>query len=449
MSLLIFIVENKQRRLISQQVKDHGVAIARSIAAMSITYLVTYNYVALQQNAEKAIKEKGISSVIIHDKEGRVAAYSRHGERQGEELTDTVSLNALRVTDVLIQRTFYTETSERIFDIAVPVYIEGSSERWGVVRVGISLEEMYKEIFRTRLTLIAFGIVAIMVGSLGAVILSKRITRPIHELAKGMVFFSQGNLQHRVELKTGDEIGELAENFNRMAEEILSNQEKMRHAERLAAVGIMAAGIAHEIKNPLTAIKTFVQLLPSRYMSDDFRTRFNTTVPREIDRVTRIIQDLLDLSRKPKLQLLRIDVNLLITQTLDIFYTEMDKRGIALQTKLEEGIPLILGDTEYIKRAFSNFIINAIHAMPQGGTLSINTRSGLESVIVTFEDSGAGMSPEILKNIFDPFFTTKEKGIGLGMVITKKIVEEHDGDIGVWSEVGRGSVFQIKFPVNF
>lgn len=236
---------------------------------------------------------------------------------------------------------------------------------------------------------------------------------------------------------------------------------KMRQSERLAALGTLAAGMAHEIRNPLSAIKTFVQLLPRKSAQSDFMDKFQRTVPRELNRINRLIEDLLELSRTPKYHFELLNVNELISQTVDFFDMEFREHGIQCLTNLKIDLPEVEADADQLTKAFHNLIRNAIQAMPQGGRLTIESSFSAMSLLrsdsgqnaqescvqVSFTDTGNGITPEALKNIFNPFFTTKDAGTGLGLAITHKVITEHRGQIDVASEEGQGTCFRLFLPV--
>lgn len=580
MAFVIVLVEKRQSETIQEEAIKRGLAIARNLAAVSTNALLTYNYVVLEQNAERVALEEDIVYVIIHDKESKVASYSQHDEKQGTVLTDEVSRRALSAKTPLIQSTLAEGKKARLFDISVPVYIKESGEKWGTIRIGLSLERMYHQIFRTRLNLFILGLFAILLGILGSVFFGRRITRPISKLVETTISASRGNFEQGIDIQTGDEIEELGRNFNHMIEqirlhrnelenrlreitslkaytdnilssmtnglitidlgekivtlnemaeqilgkrreeiqglpsrqalgdqhplyqmmaktlsseeaifypeldlkkeesslwltastslltdgedtkigvlvifqditEIIALQEKLRHADRLAAMGTLSAGLAHEIKNPLSAIKTFVQLLPKKFQSPSFMEKFNTTVPREIDRINLLVEDLLELTRRRTRPSVNLDVTLLIQQVIDLHGEEMGKRRITFENRLDGAVPPILGNSETLYRAFSNIVINSIQAMPNGGSLCISSEHDRFSpmIKITFRDTGIGMDGETLRSLFNPFFTTKDKGAGLGMAITHKTVEDHRGTIEVLSEKGRGTTFILRLPV--
>jgi PAS domain S-box-containing protein len=233
--------------------------------------------------------------------------------------------------------------------------------------------------------------------------------------------------------------------------ELKALEARMRRADRLAALGTMSAGLAHEIKNPLAAIKTFVQLVPRKFDNESFREKFSVTVPRELDRVNGIVESLLELARAPRMTFTPLDVNAVVRRVLDLHSRQLEAGGLAAEVRLGEGLPAARADAEHLQRALSNLVINAIEAMPDGGHLSVATaratlNGGRPAVEVRISDTGIGMDAETVRQLFNPFFTTKAKGTGLGLALTHKIVEEHGGAITVDSSPSGGTVFVLLLP---
>lgn len=239
---------------------------------------------------------------------------------------------------------------------------------------------------------------------------------------------------------------------------------RFRQAERLAALGTLSAGMAHEIRNPLSAIKTFVQLLPRKLDKPGFLEKFQRTVPRELERINRLVEDLLELARAPKYHCSLVEVQSVLRQSMELFEEEMLSHRIECRLDMSGEPPAIWANADQITKAFNNIMRNAIQAMPEGGELRIGLATGalpyaslgdsgkivLNSangwVILVFSDTGVGMEPEDMKSLFNPFFTTKDSGTGLGMAITHKVITEHGGQIEVESAPGKGTRFTIYLP---
>jgi len=246
-----------------------------------------------------------------------------------------------------------------------------------------------------------------------------------------------------------------------------SEMEKALHQrDKMAALGTLASSIAHEIKNPLTPIKTFIQLLPRKFDDANFRDKFNAVVPQEIERLDNVLQGLTDFSRPAEGREYAVDVQKAIEEILLLMKAELSKYRVKVIKKYEN-VPQIAADGEQLKQVFMNLILNAAQAMPGGGTLTIATKvigdrlkvmgKDLKPdsqypipegnfIEISFTDTGSGIPPEDLPRLFDAFFTTKEKGTGLGLAISQRIIKDHNGTIEVKSEPGKGSTLIIHLP---
>jgi signal transduction histidine kinase len=302
-------------------------------------------------------------------------------------------------------------------------------------------------------TAFAFGI-AILLG----IFVSRSISNPLRELRDAAFKIKGDGFNTRVEIRSKDEVGELARAFNEMAEdlgksrrELLEAQERLVRTERLAAIGELSAGIAHELRNPLGAIKNATyyikgKLRGSELLRDNPRVgEFLEILDEEIESSNQIITDLMDFARvnPPNLSPTRLET--VIEEALS--RTEV-KRNIKVVKELEPGLPEVQVDPEKLRRSFGNLIKNADEAMPEGGTLTINARTADRSVEVQFRDTGQGISDPNLPKVFDPLFTTKPRGIGLGTAIVKKIIESHKGSINVSSKSGEGTNFTVRLPLS-
>lgn len=220
--------------------------------------------------------------------------------------------------------------------------------------------------------------------------------------------------------------------------------EKM-HSERLASIGMMAATLAHEIKNPLASIKVFTQLLPEKYFDPEFRETFSKIVTGEIQRIDGLISELLDFSKKTPIKVERVNARTLLDETLALLSQQFLASNVEiLKNYLAAGN--IAGDAERLKQALLNILINSHQAMEPNGTLEVELDTEGSAVVIAITDSGKGIPKDIIGKIFDPFFTTKQRGAGLGLAITKKIIEDHGGSIRVESGLNRGTRFALTLP---
>jgi len=228
---------------------------------------------------------------------------------------------------------------------------------------------------------------------------------------------------------------------------------KVRQSDKLAAVGTMAAGMAHEIKNPLSSIKVFAQLLPQRYKDEEYRKKFAEIIPKEIARVDRIVESLLSFTRASQPKFRKCNITAVIEELLDVYDEQIKDSNIKVKRDFGE-VPEIMADYTQILQAFSNLIVNSIQTMASGGDLEISVQKGPgkdrkgSNIVVRISDTGHGISRDNLKRLFDPFFTTKHGGTGLGLTIAHSIIDGHKGTIEVASEVGKGTAFTVTLPVE-
>ena len=238
------------------------------------------------------------------------------------------------------------------------------------------------------------------------------------------------------------------EELQRVNEQLEMASERLLVQERLAAAGELAAGLAHEIRNPLASIKTFAEYLPTKYKDASFRERFFRIVQTEIERIDGIVKDLLNFAKPAPLQLQPVNISRLAQDTLTLLSDRCLKQGVHLATSFKENGHTIEGDPQQLKQVILNLLLNSLDAMPQGGELSVQTKvtNGILTLRVT--DTGEGVPHDRIHQIWDPFFTTKERGMGLGLAIVKGIVERHGGRISFSSRPGHGTVVEIELPAG-
>ena len=232
---------------------------------------------------------------------------------------------------------------------------------------------------------------------------------------------------------------------------------KMYRADRLATLGELAAGAAHEIRNPLTSIRSTIQYLSKDFQNDPVKSEMMHEIINETERINKILQGLLSFARPAKLNVSKIDLDLLVHQVTMLLASSIRKHRIDVQFEYLTKNTLVEGDAEQLKQVFLNIILNAIDAMAQNREgqpriLTISMEEGValhaakHYLVIGMEDTGKGIAPEEIENIFNPFFTTKEEGTGLGLAISYGIVHSHEGEIEVTSEVGKGSCLRVKIP---
>jgi len=294
-----------------------------------------------------------------------------------------------------------------------------------------------------------FGPIGLMVGLILMIVIVNNSNKNINKIKRGLEFMSS-DLSYRIESMEGD-IGKVSKSINIMANS-LENKEKLeeqlKRSEKLASLGQMISGVAHEIRNPLSIIRGTVQLMERNFKDVEGLEEYVKIVKEQSDRENNVIQELLDYARPSKQLMMLMNINVLIKGVLSFTNKYIGEKHVVLNLELEEEMPELLMDCDKIKQVFVNMILNACEAMEDGGTLNIRTEVDDKWVRTYFEDTGVGMDEVQMKNIFNPYYTTKPKGTGLGLAISNGIVEMHGGYIKVRSKKDVGSNFVVELPIS-
>ncbi|MCF8093334.1 MAG: HAMP domain-containing protein, partial [Desulfotignum sp.] len=457
-----------QTRTIQGRIEKQGLDIARNLGAVSRDHFITYNYMALEKLANQVVNISDILYVVFYDKEGRVAGYSRRPDLQNQMLTDDISTRAIAASSPLVVNQIHEPTGLQAMNVTLPVFLPDSRDRWGTIRVCLSLDLMHQQIRQTFWTIGVLGAIALAAGILIANWTALRVTRPLGVLVDTTMAATKGDLKPDITIKTRDEVEILAVNFSYMIQEILAQKKKLenqlqeiqrlqqysekvlvtmgdgllaidmngmvttvnpaarkilgipddqvvkslpvwelagtatqmagyirgvladpsgekqqelgfstakkdrvilvnagiletgnkdpkeiiftlnditalkhleaqiRQAQRLADLGTLAAGMAHEIRNPLSAIKTFVALLPGKLEKPGFLDKFQKTVPREINRLNTLIEEMLELSRPPRYRLLSTDIAALLLHCRALLEADFNSRNVFFITDLPD-----------------------------------------------------------------------------------------------------------------
>jgi signal transduction histidine kinase len=323
----------------------------------------------------------------------------------------------------------------------------------GILLVGSS-RRAYADL-RTKIR--SAALLASGAGLLLAIVLSSwaaaRVTKPVEDLARAAHELAAGNWNTRVATTSNDEIGELAESFNRMTHDLLDQRDRLVQTERVAVWRELARRLAHELKNPLFPLQLTVENLlrareQGRQQFDETFRESAATLLSEISNLKTIIARFSDFSKMPQPHFQPVQLSELIQDVAKLHQAQLEKANLAFQFELAENLQSIAADPDLLHRALSNLVLNAIEAMPQGGTLTLRTRYETNSASIEVSDTGKGLSPEDCSCLFTPYYTSKAQGTGLGLAIVQSIVSDHGGRISVRSQQGRGTTFIIDLPPN-
>jgi two-component system, NtrC family, nitrogen regulation sensor histidine kinase NtrY len=329
-----------------------------------------------------------------------------------------------------------------------------NNELLGVLLLGSSAKDLVilkRDILKTA------GLVclaAILIGLLVSWWVSRRITRPVEELANGARDVASGHWNTHIDVQGNDEIGQLAGAFNDMTRTLASQKEKLVQTERVAAWRELARRLAHELRNPLFPLQITVENLQRARLlgPQQFQEVFGeatATLKAELANLNSIVSRFSDFSKMPVPQLAHVNVNEALRSGVRLFeaqFNAVGKPSITTEYFLNESLPEIDADPDLLHRAFQNLVLNALDAMPAGGTLTLRTKEGDDTVRIEVSDTGKGLTPEECSRLFTPYYTTKLQGTGLGLAIVQSVISDHHGTISVSSEEGRGATFCIDLP---
>jgi signal transduction histidine kinase len=339
---------------------------------------------------------------------------------------------------------------------AIP--LSGQDEQLlGVLLVGNTRRPYVELRNRIRSAALLAGSVGIVLAILFSGWAASRVTRPVEQLAGAAREVAAGNWNTRVPVNSADELGALAESFNRMTQELLQQREQLVQSERVAAWRELARRLAHELKNPLFPLQLTVEnLVRAREQSaeqfDEVFRESSSTLLAEIANLKAIISRFSEFSRMPQPQFQRVQLNEIVQNVARLLQAQLRSQESAIiecRLELAGALEPLAADADLLHRAFSNLALNAMDAMPQGGTLTLRTRQNRDRITVEIADTGAGLTAEECERLFTPYYTSKPHGTGLGLAIVQSVISDHGGRISVRSEPGHGTTFMIELPSNW
>ena len=461
--IFAYIIVRVQTNELMDRAKSNGIFISHLIYQHISQVMLTGNHGEIREFFLNIGRSEEVQRIFLFDNNGRIVFSSEAEEIGG--MADDFYRQLLMSNDNPVNFKVYED--QKIFSIVTPVknkqecqYCHGTKPRTlGVLGLDISLIPAEREIANNRNWIILFAFVILaLVSAVISVLVVVLVRRPVGSLIRTMTAVEQGDLKVRVNIKNKNELGRLGTSFNSMIislEQVKSelqkhHEQQMQQAEKLATIGELASGIAHEIKNPLAGISAAIQVLAEECNLRTTHREVIDEIMQQLERLNKNTRDLLSFARPAEPKFLVSDLNEVINRAVFYVKKQAERQNVCLIEELEQGIPNILIDPEQIQQVFLNIMLNAIQAMSTDGCLNITTQRVTdikfgtpETVKISFTDTGKGIPGDHLRRIFNPFFTTKHRGTGLGLSISRNIVEKHGGRIEMESEPGKGTCITI------
>jgi two-component system NtrC family sensor kinase len=448
----------------------------------------------VHQIIETIGQQEGLEKIRVFNKDGKImfstdkneigemvdkqaeACYACHSAEKPLERLDTPDRS----------RVFRSKQGHRVLGVISAIYNEPDCSTpdchahppeqtvLGVLDIGMSLAEVDKEVKGAQNKMIVFAVIAFLVISVTiSISINRYVARPVTELVTATRKIAEGDLDYSIPVKTEGEIAQLASSFSQMTsdlkkadeklvewgktlehkvqqrtEELRQTENQLIQSDKVASLGKLAAGVAHEINSPLTGILTYSSLLLKAKKEGDPEKEDLEVIVNETNRCKKIVKGLLDFARQTEPKKTLSDINEVINKSIDLVSHQASLQNVKIEKEVKPDVPKTMIDLGQIQQVFINILLNAIEAMPEGGTLTVSSGVEDEMVAVRFRDTGVGIPEENLPKILDPFFTTKQqgKGTGLGLSVSYGIIERHRGKLEVKSQVGKGTTFTVKLP---
>jgi two-component system NtrC family sensor kinase len=491
------LIHTGKENLINEAVKD--AASYSDLVTKSVRHsMLTFNRAAIQQTIDDLRSTRGVERIKLFNGKGRIFYSSQH-EEIGHQVDRATPVcrgchsDPYRPSETLTQQkqwvTYPGKEGYNMLTYINPVYNEPSCSKaachvhpaqqrvLGILETDFSLAAVDKNIKRQTINTTVYALIFIGFISVALYLILRRfVLKPVSTLSNAMGKVAQGDLSRTVIVTSEDEIGLLARTFNEMTQELKTarermvewteslerevtkktnalkkSQDKLIQAEKFAALGRLVADVSHEIRNPLTAIGGFARRLYKGATGEKEKERAGIIVS-EVDRLEKILRDVLTFTREMRSRLEMHRLEQVVHEVANMHDRTCSEQSVNVEVMIEQDLPPVMIDKEQIRQALSNLFTNALDAMPLGGTLKITVGNeeinDVRYVFLRVSDTGQGIDEDKLPLIFDPFVTTKQigHGTGLGLSVTKKIIEEHGGFIKAESKRGEGSVFSLYFP---
>jgi len=451
----LFILNQYSQKDLVEEIQESSSEVSKAIQISVADLTSAEEFSDRLKEYMKEAKRKGINEVSIINNEGEIID-SSDPAAVGKRRDIRKLGKGLKASHKQSDRKKAEIDSSHLFDLVVPVIV--GDEQLGYVHINLLLDNISTIQHENFLHRLAATCLIFMIGIGVTIYLARRYTKPIQRIVEGVKTVSAGDLSVTFPVMSGDEIGELAANFNEMVGKLREREaleKRLNEAEHLSKVGQLASGIAHEIRNPLNYISLAVDHLKSDLFHSPPGNREEMEqlldkIKEEVRRVNYMVLNFMSYGRPLRLRVTTVPYSELLDKVLPLLGERLSEQRIEVVCEISPDLPPLEADPELLRNCMVNLITNAAQSMPEGGTITLGAGFEPEQRMIrlTFADEGVGIRPEDIPRIAQPYFTTRETGIGLGLAITDRIVKEHGGRLEVRSVVGRGSVFSIILPAE-
>jgi signal transduction histidine kinase len=428
-----------------KELEKKGISVAGNLSDRIVNNIILKDYFQTAKALNEVLKkEKDIEYIFVTNEDADLFADTfKNGAPPG-----ILGWNPLGKASQHIQ--LLDTEKGYIRDVGVRV-IDGTKSE---LHLGLREDMLHDTRIQMRYLTIPIIVVVVLLGIAASFVMSRFITNPLNKFVEFTKVLGKGEYGSRVDVRYGDEIGYLARNFNTLSMQLKTAREKMEEAytythlleaEKLSSIGQISAGLAHELKNPLTSLKMLFQAFKEQ---PDMTREDAEVISSEIEKMDRVLSNFMGFVKQKGFRLSETNLNELIERVLSLATYDIENANIVVRKDMIGTLPPVEADRGLLEQVFLNLVINAVHAMPGGGEIRISGKSDDSFVEVMVWDKGSGIPSDIREKIFNPFFTTKEGGTGLGLAIAYNIVKSHGGKLFFNSDEGRGTVFTVRLPIE-
>ncbi len=444
-----WLILQEERRTLESELQSKGIYLAELMShniVEPLLYEERHAILSLLQGSMKSAQSLIVSAEVYDKNQERVVSVHKDKRYRDMNLPPYDFKAAMSGVDI------GEDNDLSIYHMSLPVKVE-TLGIIGYLRLCLTKEFLFRTLESVKEKLFLFTAAVTVVGIIFGLFMARKVLQPVLILSKGVGRIAEGEIGVEVPVVGHGEIRDLAISFNKMSlklkeliNKIKSAQEHMVKTEKLYAVGEFSAGIAHEIKNPLTPIMMLIRRVKEE--KESLSDNDIDIIEKELNRIDRIVTEFLAFARPDNVEKTEVNINDVLNEVITITRPKIDRSGISLIEKYSNSLPDIIGTHDALKQVFLNIMLNAIQAMDgRGGELTVETSAYDRSIQLIIRDTGIGIPEEYLKKIYDPFFTTKKDGTGMGLALTHNIISDHSGKISIDSSPGHGTIVKVEFTL--